>query len=176
MVIIVVDHSNYDYNPQANYYTSQKQTEFMWLATCYLFRMQLNKAIAKWKQCISGAASVKPPPSHDHRNTRAYLSHKELVSLLPLLLLSYAHSNCLLWCWAGHQSKPILIYSWFGLALVSTYLPTPAPHHSWHYLRCPYDLLPFYILPAGQILEIITCGFLAMMIKKSPVVNFLHKT
>lgn len=29
MVIMVVDHSNYDYNPQANYYTSQKQTEFI---------------------------------------------------------------------------------------------------------------------------------------------------
>lgn len=61
------------------------------------------------------------------KHTCAHLNHKELVSLLPLLLLSYAHSNCLLWCWAGHHSKPIVLYSWFGSALVSTYQPTPEP-------------------------------------------------
>lgn len=105
------------------------------------------------------------PLSWSQKHTCAHLNHKELVSLLPLLL-SYAHSNCLLWCWAGHHSKPILLFSWFGSALVSTYLPTPEPYHSWHYLTCPYDLPPFYILPAGQTLPITTCSFLSMMIKK----------
>lgn len=67
------------------------------------------------------------PLSWSQKHTCAHLNHKELVSLLPLLLLSYAHSNCLLWCWAGHHSKPIVLYSWFGSALVSTYQPTPEP-------------------------------------------------
>lgn len=80
------------------------------------------KTVYQWCCC-----SKVIPLSWSQKHTCAHLNHKELVSLLPLLLLSYAHSNCLLWCWAGRHSKPILLYSWFGSALVSTYQPTPEP-------------------------------------------------